>query len=95
MDEVIHGFFLLGAGDGEEAAPGRGAGGGGKGRGGVERRVERHLVGVKVEDEELGLLGPVAGADGADELGGVGADTPDDAAAAAALQGYQVADEVA
>ena len=94
MDEVIHGFFLLGSGDGEEAAPGRGTGGGGKGRG-VERRVERHLVGVKVEDEELGLLGPVAGADGADELGGVGADTPDNAAAAAALQGYQVADKVA
>ena len=49
---------------------------------------------VEVEDEELGLFGAVPRSDGADQLGVVGPDPPDHAAAAAGGQRHQVADEL-
>jgi len=53
------------------------------------------VAGVEVENHELGLLGAVAGAHGADQLGGVGSDAPDDAAGATAFQGDQISNELA
>lgn len=50
---------------------------------------------VEVEHEQLGLLGAVARAHGADELGGGGPDAPHHAARPARAQLHQVADELA
>lgn len=50
---------------------------------------------VEVEDEELGLLRTVAGADGADELGRRGSDAPHHAAGPTRPQLDEVADEFA
>lgn len=50
---------------------------------------------VEVEHQQLGLLGAVAAADGADQLGGGGPDAPHHAARAARAQLHQVADELA
>ena len=55
----------------------------------------RGRVRVKVEDEELRLLGAVARTDGADQLRVVGANPPHDAAAAARGQRHQVTNELA
>lgn len=52
-------------------------------------------VHVKVQHQQLGLLGAVAAAHGAHQLGVGGPDSPHHAAAAAALQRHQVADELA
>lgn len=50
---------------------------------------------VEVEEEKLGLLGAVAGADGADQFGGGGSDAPYHAAGATRAQFHQVTDELA
>lgn len=50
---------------------------------------------VEVEHQQLGLLGAVAGPDGAYELGGGGPDAPHDAARPTRPQLHQVADELA
>lgn len=50
---------------------------------------------VKVEHEQLGLLGAVARANGAHELGGRGPNTPHDAARPAGAQLHKVTDKFA
>lgn len=52
-------------------------------------------VHVKVQHQQLGLLGAVAAAHGAHQLGVGGPDSPHHTAAAATLQRHQVADELA
>lgn len=59
------------------------------------RAVTSLHVHVKVQHQQLGLLGAVAAAHGAHQLGVGRADAPHHAAAAAALQRHQVADELA
>ncbi len=63
--------------------------------GGRGRRGRELGIVVKVQDEELRLLRPVAGPDGADELRPGRLDAPDDAARAARLEHDQVAHKLA
>lgn len=52
-------------------------------------------VHVKVKHQQLGLLGAIATAHGADQFGVGGPDAPHHAATAAAFQGHQIPDELA
>ena len=59
----------------------------------TELHPHAHLR-VKVQDEQLGLLGPVPGAHCAHQLGGARPDPPHHAARAAGVEGDQVSDEL-